>query len=131
MKQFLIGFAVVVLAADMGLAAVPPMPDLENDYRPASYGRPCESVGAIAYEASDDSTLDDPSYPLIAWYRLDGSAKELQPFLVVLYDSKDGRIRAFWLDYDRDGEADEFGDLKRLKEIVPSLAVCDLAKRVT
>lgn len=134
MKLLLALLTVLSIAGSALAADIPPMPDLENDYVPV-IGQPvgdCPSVVAIGYEAADGSTADDPSFPLIAWYLLDETDKRLRPFLIVLFDSqdRDGRIRAGWIDYDRDGVADEFGDLKRLKEILPSLSVCDLAQRV-
>lgn len=113
-----------VLAAD-----IPPMPNIADHYTPAAVVPiyVCPPVVRVGYEAADGSTADDSAYPLIAWYLADDNAR---PFLVVLFDSQDGRVRVFWIDYDRDGNPDEFGDLKRLQEVIPTDNVCDLAERV-
>lgn len=110
------------------LTGVVAMPALEYEYEAAD-AQPyisCPSVMRIGYEALDGSTVDDPYYPYVA-LRIDDSNPK--PFLVVEIDSKEGVIKRFWFDTDRDGMADDSGDGAKFLSKYSS-SPCDLAKLV-
>lgn len=67
------------------------------------------------------------TFPLVTYHRTGDGEKTQVPFVVSLFNET--VFVAFWLDLNRDGNAEDYGDAKYLREKYGS-NVCEISKLI-